>query len=56
MNIGKTDWTSLESVKEAAKKLGKGQVVYKNPARNNYNITHATRTDVYKREWVLFET
>lgn len=34
----------------------KGKVVYKNPSRSNYNITHAARVDLYQSEWVVFRT
>lgn len=48
------DWTDREAVIEYAKKLGVGNVVYKHPARNNYNITHKVN-DTYKSEWIVYE-
>jgi hypothetical protein len=51
-----TDWLDLHKVIAYAKILGAGQVVYKHPERRNYNVTHVTRTDIYRREWVVFKT
>lgn len=50
------DWTNKEQVIAYAKKLGKGQTVFKHPSRNNYNITHTVRTDRYKSEWVVYQS
>ena len=51
------DYKDLDSVIALAKKLNSPtypQVAYKNPMRPNYNITHASRTDLYKPEWVVW--
>jgi hypothetical protein len=50
------DWNSKECAIGLAKKLGKGQTVFKHPNRDNYNITHTSRTDRYKPEWVVFQS
>jgi hypothetical protein len=50
------NYFSKESVIAYAKELGSGQVVYKNPERPNYNITHRSRKDLYEPEWVVYET
>lgn len=50
------DWTDLETVKTLARSLGSGQTVYKHPERANYNITHSSRKDLFKPEWVVFQT
>ncbi len=55
-NGGYMDWTNKEQVIAYAKKLGKGQTVFKHPSRNNYNITHTVRTDRYKSEWVVYQS
>jgi hypothetical protein len=39
------DWSDIKQVQEYAKYLGKGMVVIKHATRDNYNITHASRTD-----------
>lgn len=54
--LRKVDWNDLDSVKDYAEKLGPGMVVIKHPDRNNYNITHASRTDLYDPSWVVHET
>lgn len=51
-----TDYKNLAEVIELAKRIGKGQTVYKSPERDNYNITHTERTDLYRPEWVEFQT
>jgi hypothetical protein len=38
--VMKIDWNDKEQVIYFAKSLGKGQTVYKNPDRKNYNICH----------------
>lgn len=50
------NWTRLVEVKALAVRFGRGQTVYKHPDRPNYNITHTVRTDLYKPEWVVFNT
>jgi hypothetical protein len=50
------DWTNLEQVKAYARRLGKGMTVFKHPDRANYNITHTSRTDQYRVEWVVART
>lgn len=52
----RVNWLDLEQVKEYARKLGRGQTVYKHPNRPNYNITHTARADLYRPEWVLLQT
>jgi len=41
------DWSNLAQVKAYAVKLGKGQMVVKHKSRPNYNITHASRNDLW---------
>ena len=51
------DWMNKEQVVKLARKFhrpGLEQVVYKNPLRSNYNITHASRTDLYDQSWVVW--
>lgn len=48
----KIDWTNLESVQALARKLGGGQVVVKHHDRPNYNITHASRRDLWDKPGV----
>lgn len=50
------NWHDLAAVKSYAQKLGKGMTVYKKSSRNNYNITHTSRTDLYQPEEVVFQT
>lgn len=52
----KINWKSKDAVISYAKKLGEGQLVYKHPDRDNYNITHNTRWKEINPEWVVFET
>lgn len=40
------DWYNREEVISYARALGKGMTVYKHPSRDNYNITHSSRTDL----------
>ena len=50
------DWTNKIEVIKYAQRLGSGVVVYKHPSRNNFNITHSSRTDRFKKEWVVFSS
>jgi len=50
------NYSNLPEVIELAKTLGKNQTVFKHPERTNYNITHTSRSDRYKVEWVVFQT
>lgn len=50
------DWKDKKVVIAYAKSLGEGQLVYKDPSRDNYNITHNTRWKEINPEWVVFET
>lgn len=50
------DWKDKEAVIAYAKKLGKGQTVFKHPARDNYNITHTELKNRYEPEWVVCQT
>lgn len=50
------NWSNFEDVCTYADKLGPGQLVYKHPDRNNYNITHSTRWKEINPAWVLYET
>lgn len=50
------DWHNKEAVIAYAMKFGIGMTVYKRPDRNNYNITHTARTDLYEPEWVIYQT
>ena len=47
------NWNHLESVIELARKMP-GSVVKKQPGRDNFNIVHKSRTDLYKEEWVVW--
>ena len=55
------DYKDKDQVIDWAKKLNKrvdadnGTVVFKHPERDNYNITHMSRTDRYKGEWVVWK-
>ncbi len=49
-------WHEKDWVIQLAKAMGKGQTVFKHPERISYNITHTVRTDLYKPEWVVFQT
>lgn len=53
--VFKADFTDLGHVIDLAKRLGKGYTVYKHPDRPNFNITHTSRTDLYRPEWVKFQ-
>jgi len=46
------DWHDLRQVIMYAKPLGKGQLVVKHASRDNYNITHATRSDLWNKPTV----
>lgn len=50
------NYFNLEAVKKYADELGRGMTVYKHPDRPNYNITHTSRRDLYKPEWVVYQT
>ena len=50
------NWNDRSAVIEYAKRLGPGMSVVKHPDRANYNVTHTSRTDLYKPEWVAFQT
>lgn len=54
----KMDWNNREQVIAFAKKLGQWQTVYKNKHRENYNITHTARPDMWKHidNVVVFQT
>lgn len=56
--MDKIDWQNLESVKALARKFGSGQLVVKHDDRPNYNITHASRPDLWDKPTVkvLFRT
>jgi hypothetical protein len=43
------DWCSKDAVIAYAKRLGKGQTVFKVPDRPNYNITHTSRPDRWQQ-------
>jgi len=50
------NWNDINQVIAYAKSLGNNQTVFKHPQRNNYNITHTSRTDRYKPEWVIYQS
>lgn len=52
----KIDWTSKEAVVAYADTMGPGITVYSHPERSSYNITHTNRTDLYRPEWVIYQT
>jgi len=45
--VAKTDYTDVNAVIALAKRFGKGMTVYKHPGRQNYNITHTSRRDLW---------
>ena len=52
------DWSDLSVVKEYAKWMkaeyhSADLIVIKDPEEENYNITHKSRTDLYRPEWVV---
>lgn len=54
------DWTNLDHVVSVARQLNrrtktKDTVVYKHPQRDNYNIIHRSRTDIYDPLWVVWQ-
>lgn len=50
------DWKDKDVVIALAKKLGKGQTVFKNPSNVFYSITHTERIDLYDDDWVVCQT
>lgn len=54
MNIH-IDYTNLSQCVELAKKMS-GTIVVKHDGRPNYNITHASRTDLYRPDEVVWPT
>ncbi len=53
------NYMSLEECKLLADRLarvGPAQTVYKHPNRQNYNITFTERHDLYKPEWIVYQT
>lgn len=55
-NMFKLDWNNKEVVINFAKSMGKGMTVFKREGRDNYNITHTERTDLYSEDEVIFRT
>ena len=54
--MSKIDWCDKEQVIAYAKRFGAGQTVFKDTSRSNYNITHTSRIDQYKKEWVVYQS
>lgn len=52
----KINWNDKTAVIAYANKLGPGMLVYKDPSRPNYNITHSTRWKEIDPSWVVHET
>lgn len=54
----KLDWKNLGEVVKYAKALGAGMLVVKHEGRPNYNITHASRHDLWDKPSVkvMFRT
>ena len=50
------NWESRDAVIAYARRLGRGQTVFKHPDRSNYNITHTSRFDRYEKSWVVYQT
>jgi len=50
------DWKDKDAVIAYAKKLGKGQVVFKHPNRANYNITFVCRPGLYEGCEIIYKT
>ena len=49
MNAMTVDYTDLDQVIAVAKSLGKRCIVYKDPDRENYNITHIDHRDIWNK-------
>lgn len=45
----KIDWNNKEQVITYAKRLGSGMTVIRVAGRNNYNITHTSRKDLWDK-------
>ena len=54
----KIDWTDKEKVIAYAKRLGKGQTVFKDYARPTYGITHTSRVDLTSKDGrhIIYQT
>lgn len=50
------DWTNKDQVIAYAKRLGRGQTVFKREDRPNFNITHTSRKDQYIETEVIHQT
>lgn len=50
------DWTNKRVVIEYAKRLGRGQTVFKRPCCTTYSITHTARPDRYEGCEVVYQT
>jgi hypothetical protein len=59
-NPFKLNWVEVEAVIDYAKKLGRGQVVFKHPEHHGYNITFLStfmqkvKTGEYKEAWIVY--
>lgn len=50
------DWYNKDAVIGWLKKSGyKGQTVFKRPDRQNFNICHTSRRDLYQPAWVVYQ-
>ena len=47
------DWTNRRQVCAYADELGPGNIVVKHANRKNFNITHETRTDLWRKDGVM---
>lgn len=47
------DWTNRDEVVRYARGFKSRMTVYQHPDRPNLNITHTSRTDQYRPEWVV---
>ena len=52
MKMPNIDWTDINAVIAVAKQLGPGMIVVKHDTRENYNITHTSRDDLWNKRGV----
>lgn len=50
------NWADKDAVIAYARKLGPGVVVIQRPGRDNFNIVHASRPDLYTLSMVVYRT
>jgi hypothetical protein len=47
------DWCDEQEVVRYARTFKSRMAVYKHPDRENYNIAHASRIDLFQSDWVV---